>query len=161
MRTSIIIVAVTIFAMIAGCRRESQEKTPAWQGHAPSSSGDRPMQTSPPEVTSQRASSTDHAAGLTENEKIEALIAALAGLKDATFIRNGSAHNVDEAVEHMRMKWSWKKDEITTADDFIRIAATGSSLSGKPYTIRFADGHEELSADWFRARLKEISKDGT
>lgn len=96
----------------------------------------------------------------TETEKIEALIAALAELKDAAFIRNGEPHDVDAAVEHMRRKWAWKKREIHTAEDFIRIAATSSSVSGDAYLIRFADGRETPSAEWFRKRLSEIEQGG-
>lgn len=107
-----------------------------------------------------RKGSTAPAASRTETEKIEALIAALAELKDATFIRNGEPHDVEAAVEHMRRKWAWKKREIHTAEDFIRIAATGSSVSGDRYLIRFADGREVASADWFRQRLAEIEQGG-
>ena len=98
---------------------------------------------------------------LTEREKIEALIAALADLQGATFIRNGESHEPREAIEHMRRKWEWKKAEIRTAEDFIRLAATGSSMSGRPYAIRLADGREMASATWFRERLREIvERDG-
>lgn len=98
---------------------------------------------------------------LSELEKIEALIAALAELKDATFIRNGEPHDVTEAIAHMRRKWEWKKDEIATADDFIRIAASRSSTTGTPYRIRFAESREIDAADWFRARLAEIEAGGS
>ena len=93
---------------------------------------------------------------MTEVEKIEALIATVAGMKDAVFIRNGREYDGKKAAEHLRDKWEWKKDEIRTARDFIRIAASGSSLSGKPYVIRFADGREVKSADFFTAELEKL-----
>jgi Family of unknown function (DUF5329) len=92
---------------------------------------------------------------LTEDEKIEALILALKQLVGAKFIRNGKAHTVDEAIEHMRTKWEWKKSEIKTAEDFIRVAASQSSVSGDPYFIRFADGTQRQAGEWFRAQLDE------
>lgn len=103
-------------------------------------------------------SASDASSSLSEDDKIEALIAALAELKDATFIRNGESHDVAEAIEHMRRKWNWKAAEIKTAEDFIRIAATGSSMSGKPYVIRFADGRETPSGEWFRKKLADITQ---
>jgi len=96
--------------------------------------------------------------GISEEAKIEALIAALEGLDDVVFLRNGKEHTVEEAVEHMRGKWKWKRKEIKTVEDFIRIAGTESSTSGKVYLIRFPDGQEMESAVWFRAKLEEILK---
>jgi hypothetical protein len=51
------------------------------------------------------------------------------------------------------MKRRYAGKHLQTADDFIRLCATGSSMSGKPYLIRFADGHTEPSAQWLRERL--------
>ena len=98
------------------------------------------------------------AKALSETEKIEALIAALGGLEGVVFIRNGTEHGAREAVEHIRRKWAWKKDEIATAGDFIRIAASGSSTSGDPYRIRLADGTEMTTEVWFRRELAWIEE---
>ena len=88
-----------------------------------------------------------------EDKKIIQLIQALNNLQGAEFIRNGKKHSVKEAVEHMTRKWKWKKSEIKTVEDFIRVAATKSSSSGKYYTIRFKDGKEIKSVDWFKSQL--------
>lgn len=156
---SVILVAVA--AIVAGCRRD---EAPAKTDTAPAESvatRDAPIEAAPQVAAVEdhpgAVASTDQPRALSETEKIEALIAALAVLKDATFFRNGEEHNVTEAIEHMRRKWNWKSAEIKTVEDFIRIAATGSSISGKPYMIRFADGTEVKSATWFRERLREIS----
>jgi hypothetical protein len=42
---------------------------------------------------------------LTEEAKIEGLIAAVAELKDAKFIRNGTEHSPAKAAEHLQKKW--------------------------------------------------------
>ncbi len=94
----------------------------------------------------------------TQVQRIEQLISSLAGLKNAKFIRNGSMHDVTEAVSHMRRKWRWKRSQIKTAEDFIRIVGTGSSMTGKPYQIEFEDGRRMNSADWFRRQLKKLSR---
>ncbi len=93
---------------------------------------------------------------LTEGEKIERLIEAVAGLQDAVFIRNDKEHTSTEAAKHLRDKWQWKADEIATAEDFIRVAGTRSSITGKPYVIRFPDGREVPSAEFLFNQLKTI-----
>ncbi|NQU44136.1 DUF5329 family protein, partial [bacterium] len=58
---------------------------------------------------------------LSEEEKIEALIRALGDLPGAIFVRNGQEHTAVEAMQHLRDKWAWKKSEIHSAEDFIRV----------------------------------------
>jgi len=104
------------------------------------------------------AKAQDQSKPLTETQKIEALIRHVEELKDATFIRNGREHTPADAARHMRDKWQWKKSEIKTADDFVNIAASKSSVSGKPYMIRFRGGKEVKSADYLREQLKNLQK---
>jgi hypothetical protein len=91
------------------------------------------------------------------DDQIEQLIQALSRLEGAVFIRNGKEHTVEEAVEHMRGKWKWKRDEIHTAEDFIRVAATGSSTTGKPYEILLPDGTRIPSAVWLTEQLDALT----
>ena len=72
-----------------------------------------------------------------EAEKIESLIKAVEGLKDAKFVRNDVEYDAPDAAAHMRRKWEAGKEQIKTARDFIRHVASKSSISGKPYLIRF------------------------
>ena len=95
---------------------------------------------------------------LTETEKIEALIRAVDTLEGAVFIRNGVEYDCHAAARHMRTKWNWKKSEIKTARDFIRLAATNSAVSGKDYLIRFKDGREVKAADFLLAELEKIER---
>jgi hypothetical protein len=90
----------------------------------------------------------------TETRRIEALIAAVGKLQGATFIRNGSEHTAAEAADHLRLKWKNAGKRVRTAEDFIRYCATQSSMSGRKYRIRLADGRELDSADWFTAELR-------
>ena len=93
---------------------------------------------------------------LTEPQKIEALIAAVAALPNAEFIRNGEAHPAADAAAHLRMKWGKAGKRVKTAEDFIRLCASQSYLSGTPYQIRFADGRVESAGPWLRARLMAL-----
>ena len=93
---------------------------------------------------------------LTEAAKIQALISTVEKSKGLVFIRNGSSYDPVQAASHLRMKWKNAGKRVRTAEDFIRYCATGSSMSGKPYRIRFADGRVEDSAVYFHAQLRRI-----
>ena len=94
----------------------------------------------------------------TENARIEYLLGVVASLHDARFIRNGSAYDSAAAVDHMRTKLRIAGSHVKTAEDFIRYCASESSVSGKPYEIRFADGRVVYSADFLRQKLREFDK---
>jgi hypothetical protein len=91
-----------------------------------------------------------------ETAKIEALIAHLEGLTDATFVRNGSDNNAKTAAKFLRGKWQANDKQIKTAADFIAKAATLSSTTGKPYLIRFKDGTVVPCGDYLTAQLKKL-----
>jgi hypothetical protein len=91
---------------------------------------------------------------LTENQKIEALIAGVEHLPGAVFIRNGSEFDGERAAAHMRLKWHNAGRRVKTAEQFIDYCASASSLSGKKYRIRFADGRTVDSGDYFHQQLK-------
>ena len=92
-----------------------------------------------------------------EKKIIEYLITSVEKLEGAKFIRNGSEFNGKEAAKHLRMKRDYAGVRIRTADDFIRLCASKSSVTGKPYTIRSADGKTMKSEDYFRMKLKEFN----
>ncbi|MBK6942924.1 MAG: DUF5329 family protein [Planctomycetes bacterium] len=93
---------------------------------------------------------------LTEAQKIERLIDAVAKLEGATFLRNGDEHSTADAVEHLRRKLVAGGDDIATAEQFIEHAATRSSFTGQDYQVRLADGRVVRLADFLRERLAEI-----
>jgi hypothetical protein len=89
-----------------------------------------------------------------EKKKIEFLISSVENLKGAKFIRNGLEYDGKEAAAHLRMKLQ-NVLVVETADDFIRLCASKSSVSGKPYLIRLPDGKTIKSEEYFRKKLKE------
>jgi hypothetical protein len=91
-----------------------------------------------------------------EQRKIEYLIGAIADLQDATFIRNGGEYNAREAADHLRVKLQYAGNRIVTAEDFIVYCATGSSVSGQKYRIKFADGRLVDSAEFLRGKLADF-----
>jgi hypothetical protein len=87
------------------------------------------------------------------DQTIGYLIEYIAGAK-ATFIRNGTAHTPAEAAEHIKAKYAHFKTEIKTPEDFIRLSASKSLLSGKPYLVRLPDGKEMHLDAWLTDALK-------
>ena len=74
---------------------------------------------------------------------------------NATFIRNGDPHTAQEALDHIKAKYEHFKTQINTPEDFIRLSASNSLLSGKPYLVRTPDGKEMRLDEWLTAALKE------
>jgi hypothetical protein len=93
-----------------------------------------------------------------EKSKIEALLAHLEKLTDASFIRNGSAYDAATAAKFLRGKWHAHESDITTANDFITKVATKSSTTGNPYVIRMKNGSEKPCADYLSTVLKSLTK---
>jgi hypothetical protein len=91
-----------------------------------------------------------------EERKIQYLITAVESLEGAEFIRNGTAYDGKTAADHLRLKLKNAGSKVTSADDFIRLCASSSSVSGQPYQIRFADGHTVTSEAYLRQRLAEF-----
>ena len=73
---------------------------------------------------------------------------------DAAFIRNGQTHTPQEAVNHIKAKYEHFKNEIKTPEDFIRLSASKSLLTGQPYLVRTADGKEMQLNAWLTDALK-------
>lgn len=92
-----------------------------------------------------------------EADKIQYLISSAEALKGAKFIRNGKAYEARKAGDHLRIKLKAAGYQIKTAEDFIRLCASKSSVSGEPYLIRFPDGSTVKAEFFFRNRLKEFS----
>ena len=72
----------------------------------------------------------------------------------ATFIRNGSSYTPAEAVDHIKAKYAHFKGNIKTPEDFIRLAASKSLLTGKPYLVRTPEGKEIQLDAWLTDVLR-------
>jgi hypothetical protein len=74
------------------------------------------------------------------------------------FIRNGLEYSGDEAAQHLRDKLAKAGDRVKTTEDFITGIASKSFLSGKPYLVKFADGHTQPTGEWLRSHLAEVRR---
>jgi len=72
---------------------------------------------------------------------------------DCTFFRNDRAHTAQEAVSHMQRKYDHFKDEIKTPEDFIRLSASKSLITGKPYMVKTKAGRLLKSETWLLEAL--------
>jgi uncharacterized protein YlzI (FlbEa/FlbD family) len=92
-----------------------------------------------------------------EEDKITMLIESVRDTPESTqFIRNGKAYSVAEAVSHLNLKYSKGKNRVKTAEDFIKHVASGSSVSGEAYLIRYPDGTTVTTATFFTERLRKL-----
>lgn len=76
---------------------------------------------------------------------------------DCTFIRNGKSHDSKDAGMHIRKKYGHIKGRIKTTEDFIRYAATKSSISGQPYQI-ICDSEKMATAEWLTRELDRFRR---
>ena len=89
--------------------------------------------------------------------EIEGLITAL-GASGCDFQRNGSWYPSKQAEQHLRRKYDYlrERDKVANAEEFIALAATRSSMSGRAYSVRCPGAPVVDSATWLQARLREI-----
>ena len=79
---------------------------------------------------------------------------------NATFIRNGTSHTPAEAAAHIKEKYQHFKSDIKTPEDFIRLCASKSLVSGKSYLVRTPDGKEMTLSEWLIQAL-EMHRNGS
>ena len=91
--------------------------------------------------------------------EIEGLITAM-GASGCDFQRNGAWHPAKKAEDHLRRKYEYlrERNKVASAEEFIALAGSRSSMSGRAYRVRCAGQPAVDSADWLRARLREIRK---
>ena len=89
----------------------------------------------------------------TLDQSIDYLLKYIANSK-VVFIRNGTEYTPTQGVDHVKAKYAHFKNEIKTPQDFIRLCASQSLLSKKPYLVRLADGKEMRLDAWLTQALK-------
>lgn len=87
------------------------------------------------------------------SREITYLIATVRG-SSSTFIRNGTTHPGPAAADHMKAKGDYYRSDIKTAEDFIRLAATKSALTGTLYAVHHPDGTQEPCGVWLTRLLQ-------
>lgn len=70
-----------------------------------------------------------------------------------TFIRNGDAHNAQDAASHLAMKYGKAKSRLASPEQFIEHVASKSFFTGTPYRVQCAQSASFNSGDWLHAEL--------
>ena len=95
-------------------------------------------------------------AGSVADAEIDALVARVGQARDVVFIRNGGEHTANEAARHLQRKRAAARVAFASAEQFIDLVGTRSSLTGRAYRVRLPDGRELDSATWLRGLLREV-----
>jgi hypothetical protein len=101
------------------------------------------------------ASAPRAAPSASARQEIDYLLAYI-GRSGCAFNRNGSWHDAKAAQDHVRTKYDFllARDRINTAEDFIEMAATKSSvLFGKPYIVKCPADPPGGSNQWLNNAL--------
>lgn len=81
------------------------------------------------------------------------------GASGCSFVRNGETSDATTARAHVERKYAYVKSRVSTTEDFIRLAATQSSTSGRPYRVLCGSG-EALTGPWLAAELQRYRAQG-
>ena len=110
-------------------------------------------------VTLATAASPTFAADLpaTSRAEIDALLNRL-GTSGCQFNRNGSWYSSAEAKAHLAKKLNYlvEKKKLDGTEQFIKLAASSSSMSGTPYQVRCGDSQPVASQTWLTTELQTI-----
>jgi hypothetical protein len=97
--------------------------------------------------------SVDPAAGAKHLSEIIQYLLDFVKTSECIFIRNNKEHTAAEAAAHMQRKYEHFNDKIKTPEDFIRLAATKSLMTGQLYYVRLEDGKKLTSEIWLLRAL--------
>ena len=88
-------------------------------------------------------------------EEIRILLDSV-GKSQCEFFRNGQWQGAAMARSHLERKYDYlvRKGMVSTAEEFIERAGSGSSMSGKPYQIRCGADKAVPSAQWLSTQLQ-------
>ena len=70
------------------------------------------------------------------------------------FERNGTVYDSKEARSHIERKYDYVKSHVDETEDFIKYAATKSSMSGSKYQVT-CNGSKQTSAEWLYGELSK------
>lgn len=78
------------------------------------------------------------------------------------FNRNGTWHTATEAKSHLLRKLKYLEDRgmVQTAEQFIELAASGSSTTGQPYLVRCGNRAPVQSGAWLQSQLQAMRSSG-
>lgn len=93
----------------------------------------------------------------TSRAEIDTLLNRL-GASGCQFNRNGSWYSSTDARAHLAKKLNYlvEKKKLDGTEQFIKLAASSSSMSGKPYQVRCGAAPAVASEAWLTEQLRTI-----
>jgi len=93
--------------------------------------------------------------------EIDGLLARLES-SGCQFNRNGSWYPSTEAKSHMLQKLKYLEDRgaVQTAEQFIELAGSRSSMSGEPYLVKCGNVAPVTSGAWLTNQLQAMRASG-
>jgi hypothetical protein len=90
-------------------------------------------------------------------QEVNALLARLEA-SGCKFKRNDAWHSGADARSHLQRKLEYIEDKASpaSAEDFIRLAGTKSSSSGKSYEVQCGTNASVPSAAWLTQELRQL-----
>ena len=78
------------------------------------------------------------------------------------FYRNGAWHNAADAKSHLLTKLKYLEDRgaVQSAEQFIELAASTSSVTGQAYLVKCGSGAAVPSSAWLQSQLQLIRSAG-
>jgi len=73
--------------------------------------------------------------------------------------RNGSLHAGPDALSHIKKKYAYFRDDISTTEEFIERSASKSTFSGDTYTVQCGDSKTTTTQQWLMTELAAYRKD--
>jgi len=77
---------------------------------------------------------------------------------ECKYIRNGTYHDGVKAATHIKSKYDYFKNDIASAEDFIRLSATKSTMFGNKYYIKCSGSPKIESRVWLLQELERYRK---
>jgi Family of unknown function (DUF5329) len=89
--------------------------------------------------------------------EIDALLSRLE-TSSCTFNRNGTWYPAGEAKTHLLRKLKYLDDRgmVRSTEQFIELAGSSSSTTGKPYLVKCGSGAAVESGTWLQSQLQII-----
>lgn len=94
--------------------------------------------------------------------EIDGLMARMSA-SGCQFERNGSWHSGKDARKHLLRKLDYiegRRETLQRTEQFIDLAASKSSFSGRPYRVKCGAGEALPSRDWLHRELKTLRATG-
>jgi hypothetical protein len=93
--------------------------------------------------------------------EIDALLSGLEA-SGCELNRNGTWYPATEARPHLlrKLKYLENKGLVQSTEQFIELAASSSSTTGKPYLVKCGGGTPVQSGPWLRSQLQMVRSSG-